>query len=104
MICDYGTRSITINGQTMDDIASIPKTIPRSPGHQQNFVDAVKSRNQPESNLPYARKMTLPMHLGLISDILGRKLQWDDKKELFINDNEANAMLSRKPREKWDLV
>ncbi len=104
LICDYDTRSITINGQTMDDIPGIPKTIPRSPGHQQNFVDAVKSRNQPESNLPYARKMTLPMHLGLISDILGRKLQWDAEKELFVNDNEANAMLSRKPREKWDLV
>lgn len=105
LICDYETRSVTINGQTMDDIPEISKTITRSPGHQQNFVDAVKSRTQPESNLAYARKMTLPMHLGLISyRLLGRKLQWDEKKELFINDNEANSMLSRKPREKWSLV
>lgn len=104
LICDYGTKSITINGQILDDVPDIPKTITRSPGHQQNFIDAVKSRNQPESNLPYARKMTLPMHLALISWKLNRKLQWDEEKELFINDNEANALLSRRPREKWDLV
>ncbi len=104
LICDYNTRSITINGVTMEDIPAIPKSIERSPGHQQNFVDAVKTRNQPESNLPYARKMTLPMHLGLISWKLGRKLQWNEEKELFVNDPEANAMLSRRPRKKWDLV
>ncbi len=104
LICDYDTRSVTINGETMEDISDIPKSIKRSPGHQQNFVDAVKSRNQPESNLPYARKMTLPMHLGLISWRLGRKLQWDEEKELFVNDPEANEMLSRRPRKKWDLV
>ena len=105
LICDYGTKSVTINGQTMEDIPDIPKTITRSPGHQQNFVDSVKARTQPESNLAYARKMTLPMHLGLISyRLLGRKLQWDEEKELFINDKEANALLSRKPREKWNLV
>ena len=105
LICDYGTRSVTINGETMEDIPEIPKTIPRSPGHQQNFVDSVKARTQPESNLAYARKMTLPMHLGLISyKLLGRKLQWDEENELFINDQEANTLLSRKPREKWDLM
>jgi predicted dehydrogenase len=104
LICDYETRSITINGETMEDISEVPKSIKRSPGHQQNFVDAVKSRSQPESNLPYARKMTLPMHLGLISWRLGRKLYWNEEKEVFINDEEANAMLSRKPRNTWDLV
>jgi hypothetical protein len=29
---------------------------------------------------------------------LGRKLDWDPDKELFINDNEANNLLSRKQR------
>ncbi|MEJ7677714.1 MAG: hypothetical protein WKG06_07575 [Segetibacter sp.] len=48
LICDYQTRSITINGQTVTDIPEVPVTIPRSPGHQQNFVNAVKSRVQPE--------------------------------------------------------
>lgn len=104
LICDYETKAITINGVIMSDIPSIPKTEKRSTGHQQNFIDAVKSRSQPESNLSYVRKMTLPMHLALISWRLRRKLEWDAERELFVNDSEANALLSRKPREKWDLV
>lgn len=104
LICDYGSREITINGETVTDIPEVPQSIPRSPGHQQNFVDAVKARTQPESNLAYARELTLPMHLGLISYRLRRPLQWDADKEKFIGDKEADALLSRKPRKKWDLV
>ncbi|WP_345245111.1 Gfo/Idh/MocA family oxidoreductase [Nibrella saemangeumensis] len=104
LLCDYGSREITINGETVSDLAEVPKTLPRSPGHQQNFVDAVKSRTQPESNLEYARLMTMPMHLGLISYRLGRKLAWNSKKEKFRKDREANEYLGREYRPKWDLV
>lgn len=104
LICDYNTRSITINGETVSDIREIPQTLVRSPGHQQNFVNAVKSRTQPESNLEYVRDMTLPMHLAIISWRLDRKLNWDWKKEKFIGDKEANGLLSRKYRKAWDLI
>lgn len=104
LICDYETRELTINGEEMSDIAEVPNTIPRSPGHQQDFVNAVKNRSKPESDLAYARDMTLPMHLGLISWRLGRKLEWDAKKEKFKGDPEADKLLSRKSRKKWRLV
>lgn len=104
LLCDYETMQITINGQTMTDIETVPITIPRSPGHQQNFIDAVKSRKQPESNLAYAREMTLPMHLALISWRLNRKLEWNAKKEKFKDDKEANGLLNREPRKAWDLI
>ncbi len=104
LICDYGTRSITINGETMNDINHVPMSVKRSPGHQQNFVDAVKARTQPESNLAYAREMTLPMHLALISYRLGRALQWDAAAEQFVNDAEANTLLHREYRQQWKLI
>jgi predicted dehydrogenase len=104
LICDYNSRSITINGETVSDIPSVAATIERSPGHQQNFINAVKSRKQPESNLAYAREMTLPMHLAIISWRLGRKLEWNAEKEKFSDDKEANDLLSREYRKKWDLV
>ena len=104
LMCDYNTRSITINGETVTDLPTIPITNPRSPGHQQNFIDSVKSRKQPESNLAYAREMTIPMHLGLISYRLKRELSWNAEKEKFVGDKEANRLLSRKPRKKWDLA
>jgi predicted dehydrogenase len=104
LICDYESREIKIAGETMTDVTAVPKSIVRSPGHQQDFVNAVKKRSQPESDLAYAREMTLPMHLGLISWRLGRKLQWDSVQERCIDDSEANTMLSRKARRKWRLI
>lgn len=104
LICDYNTREITINGVIMNDIPDVPITIQRSPGHQQDFVNAVKNRTQPESNLAYVRDMTLPMHLGLISYRLGRELHWNAHKEKFRHDSEANSYLWREYRKGWDLI
>jgi predicted dehydrogenase len=105
LLCDYGSRQITVNGQTMTDIEKLPLSIPRSMGHQQNFVTAVKNRTQPESNLEYARQMTMPMHLGLISWRLGgRELKWNATKEKFVGDKEAKRLLSRKYRKGWDWI
>ncbi|MDI1322060.1 MAG: Gfo/Idh/MocA family oxidoreductase [Algoriphagus sp.] len=104
LVCDYGTREIRIGGQVRSDIPEIPKTLTRSPGHQQNFIDSVKSRQQPESKLEYARQMTLPMHLAMISYKLQKPLVWDSKKELFQKDEPANELLWRPYREKWNLI
>lgn len=104
VLVDYGSTQVMVGGKVVEDLASVPIIIPRSPGHQQNFIDAVKSRKQPESNLEYAREMTLPMHLALISWRLNRKLEWNPRKEKFRKDKEATALLSREPRKGWDLV
>jgi predicted dehydrogenase len=104
LLCDYETREITINGETVTDLPEVPISMLRSPGHQQNFVDAVKSRTQPESNLEYAREMTLPMHLGLISWRLGKTLKWSSEKEKFIGNSKANKLLGRKARKAWKLI
>jgi predicted dehydrogenase len=103
LICDYSSFEVRMDGQLITDLQTTVQ-VPRSPGHQQNFVDAVKSRKPPESNLAYVRDMTLPMHLALASYRLKRELKWDAKKEICISDAEANQMLSRKSRKEWDLI
>jgi predicted dehydrogenase len=103
LTCDYFTRSIRIGNEVMEDIAGLPRTLPRSPGHQRNFLDSVKSRKQPGSNLAYVREMTLPMHLALISFRLKRKLKWNSLTEQFEGDGAANYLLSRVYRSPWQL-
>ncbi len=39
--------------------------------------------------------------MGLFSSTLGRKLTWDNATRQFVNDNAANAMMTRPFREKW---
>ncbi len=104
LLADYGSREIRINGEVLTDLESVAQRIPRSPGHQQNFVDCIKSRQEPESNLLYAKEMTKPMHLGLISWKLGRPLEWNHKKNEFKDDAEANNLLFRPYREKYNWI
>jgi myo-inositol 2-dehydrogenase/D-chiro-inositol 1-dehydrogenase len=43
-------------------------------------------------------------HIGNISMRLGRKLQWSPDTERFVEDDEANAMLTRKQRDPWTIA
>jgi len=103
LICDYEGKQVYIGDEVLDDIKEVPKSILRSPGHQRNFLDSVKSRKPSESNIVYAQKMAQPMHLALISFRLERPLEWDSNKDQFINDPAANYLLSRKYRAPWRL-
>ena len=71
--------------------------------HIQNFLDCLKSRKRPTSDIEIAHKSTNTCHLGNIAYILGRKLVWDDATESFANDAEANKLLSRTYRKGYEL-
>jgi len=104
LVCDYGNRSIHLGSQVFRDLDGIPQSIPRSPGHQRNFFDSIKTRRPSESNLPYVVRMTAPMFFGRISLLLGgRKLTWDAEKEEFTGDAEATRLLGRVYRQPWAL-
>lgn len=103
LVADYTSRVIFIDGKEADDIPEVPHTLPRSPGHQRNFLDCVKSRRPADSNLDYAFPMTTPMYLGCIAYRLGRPLQWDAVAEQFVGDPEASAMLGKTYRAPWVL-
>lgn len=103
LTCDYQNRIIQIGSERMKDLDTVKKTLPRSPGHQRNFLDSVKSRKEPESYLTYARIMTLPMELALISFRLKRKLKWESDKERFVGDPVADAMLFQPYRSPYRL-
>ena len=73
-------------------------------GHHKNFVDCVFSRKETAAPAEVGHRSITIAHLGNISMILGRDLEWDPKKEKFVNDEQANSMLSRKMREPWASV
>jgi predicted dehydrogenase len=68
--------------------------------HYKNFIEAVRARATSKQNGPVetAHLSSGLAHLGNISYRLGRSLKFDPQKEIFINDKEANAMLTRKYR------
>lgn len=70
--------------------------------HVRNFVDCIKSRRQPNSDLEGAHKTSIACHLANISLKLGRTVRWDDNKEEIIGDREASRMLTKEYRAPWD--
>jgi myo-inositol 2-dehydrogenase / D-chiro-inositol 1-dehydrogenase len=63
-----------------------------------NWLDCIKSRKQPALPVePGHRACSLDLLIHIAMK-LGRKLTWDTDREEFINDLEANSMLSRPQR------
>ncbi|MBI1388244.1 MAG: twin-arginine translocation signal domain-containing protein [bacterium] len=71
--------------------------------HIRNFIDCVKSRQQPICPPEIGHRSATVSHLANICGRIGRKLEWDYEKELFVNDTEANGWLNRPEREPYDL-
>ena len=63
-----------------------------------NWLDCIKSRKEPISPVEIGHRACTVCLVTHISMKLGRKLTWNPEKELFVNDNEANAMLSSAQR------
>lgn len=72
--------------------------------HAMHFVDAVRGAAQPIATAEAAHRATNIGHLGNIALRTGEKLHWDAAVECFTNSEAANALLSRAPREPWDLL
>src|SRR5207302_5835023 len=72
--------------------------------HVRNFLDCVKSRKTPLSDLESGHRVSTVCHLANLSLRLGRKLRWDPAKEDIIGDAEASRSLERPYRAPWDDV
>ena len=69
--------------------------------HERNFIDCVKSRKQTITPIDVAHRSTSICLIGGICLKLDRKLNWDPKTEKFVNDDEANKLLSYDMRKPW---
>jgi predicted dehydrogenase len=71
-------------------------------GHVRNFLDCIKSRATPVSDLESAHRVSSMCHLANLSLRLNRKLYWNSVAEEIIGDRQASAMLVRPYRSPWD--
>jgi len=65
--------------------------------HMENFLDGVKSRRKEDLHGEIAEGVAsaVLVHMANTSYRLGRKLAFDPSTEKYVNDSEANAMLTR---------
>jgi hypothetical protein len=75
----------------------------RSVGHQQDWVNAIRTRGPTMAPAEDGHRTSSFCHLCLTACILRRKLKWDLVAERFINDPEANGFVTRPMRPPWHL-
>ncbi len=71
--------------------------------HIRNFLDCVKSRQMPVSDIEVGHRSTSTCLLGNIALRSGRRIAWDAKAEKIANDAAATRYLSREYRKPWKL-
>ncbi len=74
-----------------------------SKDHHGNWLDCVRSRQQPIAPVEVAHRSCSACLIHHIAMRLQRKVFWDPVKERFKNDDEANGMLSRPQRRPYTI-
>jgi predicted dehydrogenase len=73
------------------------------PDHVRNFLDCIKSREQPIGPVDIGHRTASICNLGNIAMRLKRPIRWNPEAEEIIGDDEATALLSRPMRAPWHL-
>jgi len=71
--------------------------------HHGNWLDCIRSRQQPIAPVEVAHRACSACLLHHMAMKLKRKLYWDPNRERFKNDDEANGLLSRPQRTPYTL-
>jgi predicted dehydrogenase len=85
------------------DFAFPPASLPRSPGHHEEWIRACKGDGVPGSPFAYAAGLTEIVLLGTVAWRVGRKIRWDGAAMKSPDSPEADAFLRREYRKGWNL-
>jgi predicted dehydrogenase len=86
------------------ELKSGDKRVYFSDNHYQDWVNAMKTRTRPISDVEVGHRTASVCNLTNIAYELQRPLVWDPKNEKFEGDKGANLMLTRPIRGQWDYT
>jgi predicted dehydrogenase len=88
----------------MEDTKRVPKTMPRSPGHYEEWMAACKGGPRPMSNFDYAGPLTEIALAGVLAlRAPGQRLEWDSANLKVKNAPELNQYVHVEYRKGWTL-
>jgi predicted dehydrogenase len=82
----------------------VPKTMERSPGHYEEWVQACRGGKRPMASFDYSGPMTEIALLGVLSlRAPGKRLEWDSQNLMVPNAPELNQYIHTEYRKGWNL-
>ena len=71
--------------------------------HMHNFFECITTKKPTISDVFSQHRSVSTCHLANIAIRLGRPLRWDAENEVFVDDQQANEMLSRQQRQGFEI-
>jgi predicted dehydrogenase len=104
ILCTFNGGNPKIIPQAkMNSFQQPPKTLPRSPGNEQEWLDACKgSKVKPGGNFEFEGLVTETLLLGNVAARMGQKLTWD-RPSLIVNSDVAQKWVRPERRKGWEL-
>jgi predicted dehydrogenase len=75
----------------------------RSPEHHRDFLNCMRTRQRPVSDVEIGHRATTVCHLSNIAYWTGRRIEWDPATERIVNDPGAERFLRKPYRTPWHL-
>ncbi len=105
LLCDFnGGRMELFPKSRREAFVEPPKTLPRSPGHEREWLVAVRDTKAPTgANFEFSSKVTEALHLGNLAIRTGERLRWDSAAMKLDGSQAARAMVRPESRKGWDV-
>lgn len=103
MYANYGMYKIVPEGDAMKDKVPPKPSIPKSPGHEREWLDSIKTRQEPSCSVAYHVRVDVPLVLGNLAYRLGRSVRFDPDTEKIVGDAEAARAAKPQYRAPWKL-
>jgi len=104
LLADYG-KHVLLPEEKFKDFVRPEPSIPDSPGHHREWLDACRNGTPTGSPFDYAAALTEANHLGNVAYRSGGRIEWDRQNMKIPNRPEAERFLRRQdPRAGWELV
>lgn len=84
------------------ELKETDKRVYFSDNHYQDWIDAMKKRSKPISDVETGHRTSSVCNITNIAYEMQRPLLWNPEEEKFVGDDWANMMLDRPYRGKWD--
>jgi predicted dehydrogenase len=104
LFTNYG-QHLLLPETTFASYTRPPQTIPKSPGHQAEWIDACLKNDPSATSTPfsYGGPLSETALLGTIAYRAQKPLEWDAAKMKFPNAPDAEKLLAREYRDGWTL-
>lgn len=101
----HGASGVQLIPQTRRrDFQKLPQTLPRSPGHHEEWILACKRGSEAGSNFNYGGPLTEIALLGLLAlRFPGEELAWDSQNLRVSNLPAANSWINPPRRPGWEI-